>query len=376
MCRVLVIEDEKNLRDNILEILTIEGFEGFGAENGSIGVQLIQDVTPDLILCDIMMPELDGYGVLATVRANPETALLPFIFLTAKGMLDDVREGMNLGADDYLVKPLERADLLKAIATRLTKQSAIFKLQQQISDLEQSILLKDEFLNSASEQLKGPLTTISMAVQMLQKAPTKEKLQYYTTLLQGECNREIKLINQLLELQRLATNSRPGRPELIDIQRRLPIMIAPYRQRAQANDQLLQIILPPYLSSLTIDPYDLEQILGELLDNACKYTPLKGKIVLEVSRSPRPSLSNGQMGMATTVTVSNEAEIPANEIPNLFDRFYRGSVSPALARSSGPHPSGSGLGLTLVKNLVDRLDGTVQVISESGWTYCIVQLPI
>ncbi|MGB3207941.1 MAG: EAL domain-containing protein [Crinalium sp.] len=125
MIKILVIEDEEPLRENILALLEADGFDVFGSENGTLGVQLAQEILPDLILCDVMMPELDGYGVLAHLRENPILAAVPFIFLTAKATKADLRQGMELGADDYLTKPFTRVELLRAIATRLKKQASI-----------------------------------------------------------------------------------------------------------------------------------------------------------------------------------------------------------------------------------------------------------
>jgi DNA-binding NarL/FixJ family response regulator len=122
MKKILVIEDEPEMRRNLLTILKMEKFHVFGAENGRAGVETAKRERPDLILCDVMMPEMDGYGVLESLRADPATVSVPFIFLTAKGEKADVRSGMNLGADDYLTKPVAKGDLLKAIASRFKRQ--------------------------------------------------------------------------------------------------------------------------------------------------------------------------------------------------------------------------------------------------------------
>jgi diguanylate cyclase (GGDEF)-like protein len=127
MKKILVIEDEELVRNNILEILDTVDFRVIGACNGGEGVQLAEDHLPDLILCDVMMPELDGYGVLAALRNNPVTATIPFIFLTAKGDKTDIRQGMNLGADDYLTKPFRRKELLGAIEARLIKHDTLYQ---------------------------------------------------------------------------------------------------------------------------------------------------------------------------------------------------------------------------------------------------------
>src|SRR5262245_12705019 len=119
--KVLVIEDEPEMRRNLLTILRLEKFRVVAAENGRVGIDLAKKEKPSIVLCDVMMPELDGHGVLQNLRSDPEMASIPFIFLTARGESSDVRSGMNLGADDYLTKPVAKADLLAAITSRLAR---------------------------------------------------------------------------------------------------------------------------------------------------------------------------------------------------------------------------------------------------------------
>jgi CRP-like cAMP-binding protein len=121
MKKILLIEDNSDVRENTSEILILAQYNVVTAPNGKIGVELAQKENPDLIICDIMMPELDGYGVLHILSKKPETARIPFIFLTAKTEKSDIRKGMTLGADDYLTKPFDDTDLLNAIETRLRK---------------------------------------------------------------------------------------------------------------------------------------------------------------------------------------------------------------------------------------------------------------
>lgn len=125
MKKILVIEDEAQTRDIFLECLKAKGFEAIGAENGRVGVRRGQEQLPDLVICDIKMPELDGYGVLTTLRQDPVTAIIPFIFLTARSTKAELRQGMELGADDYLTKPSTAEELLGAIAARLEKQATL-----------------------------------------------------------------------------------------------------------------------------------------------------------------------------------------------------------------------------------------------------------
>src|ERR1039457_4934210 len=121
MKKILVIEDDPAMRANLRDILEMENFSPLLASNGREGIAVAKRELPDLILCDVQMPKQDGHEVLETLRADAVTARIPFIFLTAKGERADVRTGMNLGADDYLVKPVRVVDLLEAIAARLER---------------------------------------------------------------------------------------------------------------------------------------------------------------------------------------------------------------------------------------------------------------
>lgn len=119
MKKILIIEDEPVMRANMADVLELEGFQPITAANGREGVAVAKRERPDLILCDVLMPELDGHGVLMALREEPPTARIPFVFLTAKGERGDVRAGMDLGADDYLIKPVPLDELLGAIHARL-----------------------------------------------------------------------------------------------------------------------------------------------------------------------------------------------------------------------------------------------------------------
>ncbi|QEC45724.1 response regulator [Pseudobacter ginsenosidimutans] len=145
MKTILVIDDNTDIRENTAEILTLAGYQTYTAENGKRGVEIAGREKPDLIVCDIMMPELDGYGVLHLLKNRPETEHIPFIFLTAKTERGDFRKGMELGADDYITKPFDDIELLKAIEIRLKKLNII---QAQYAQGEQGA-------NELLKELKG-----------------------------------------------------------------------------------------------------------------------------------------------------------------------------------------------------------------------------
>ncbi|MFM7573525.1 MAG: putative bifunctional diguanylate cyclase/phosphodiesterase [Snowella sp.] len=156
MTTILIIEDEAAIRELISELLILEGFDVAEAVNGREGIAIAQSVLPDLIICDVMMPEIDGHGVLQALQKNPQTVTIPFIFLTAKGTRQDVRYAMNLGADDYLIKPFANDELLEVIQIRLKKKEIIN--QQYIEKLEEnkekiSHLLYHDLLTNLPNQL-------------------------------------------------------------------------------------------------------------------------------------------------------------------------------------------------------------------------------
>jgi CRP/FNR family transcriptional regulator, polysaccharide utilization system transcription regulator len=161
MKKIVLIEDNAEVRENTSDILGMAGYDVYTAENGKQGVDVIKTVYPDLVVCDIMMPELDGYGVLHIMNKDPKTSVIPFIFLTAKAEKTDLRKGMNLGADDYLTKPFEETELLDAIESRLKRND----------------LLKQEF----SKDAKGLNDFLKEARKMedLKKLSEKHNIRQY-----------------------------------------------------------------------------------------------------------------------------------------------------------------------------------------------------
>ncbi len=151
MKQLLLIEDNKEIRENTAEILELAGYQVNTAENGKIGVELAIQKKPDLIICDIMMPVLDGYGVLHLLNRNSELTGIPFIFLTAKAERSDFRKGMEMGADDYITKPFSDIDLLNAVESRIKKTELLAKnynsdvdgMQQMIADLKGPVSMEE-----------------------------------------------------------------------------------------------------------------------------------------------------------------------------------------------------------------------------------------
>src|SRR5687768_15662480 len=153
MKTILIIEDNSDVRENTAEILELANYRVLQAENGKVGVEIAQKMKPDLIICDIMMPVLDGYGVIHLLNKNAETASIPFIFLTAKSERMDFRKGMEMGADDYISKPFDDLELLRAIEIRLKKME-IISAQYEAGEKGANELMKD--LNGSGVILLNP----------------------------------------------------------------------------------------------------------------------------------------------------------------------------------------------------------------------------
>ncbi len=203
MGTILVIEDEDAIRSNILEMLEDEGFEALGAENGLMGVLWSQDNIPDLVICDVMMPELDGHGVLMALRSNPATELVPFVFLSAKAAKSDLRQGMNLGADDYMTKPFTKRELLDTVQAQLKKHASLAAHIQGMkgAGFPMDSLLQlplgntpGEILWSFFRQLRGSVVRIKTALHMLDADQGGDNTLVYLDILQQESMAEPKLL--------------------------------------------------------------------------------------------------------------------------------------------------------------------------------------
>ncbi|TVP64241.1 MAG: hybrid sensor histidine kinase/response regulator [Nodularia sp. (in: Bacteria)] len=229
--------------------------------------------------------------------------------------------------------------------------------EQLVAQLAEINKLKNEFLSLLSHELRSPLSNMKVMIQMLQMSITPEESQRYLEMLEIECDREMELINDLLDLQRLETQACLFiTPDVLLLEQWIPWVISPFQVRVQEHQQTLQLNLPSNLPSLFSDATSLERILAELLNNACKYTPAGGEIILSIDHN------SSKIPPSTIFTVRNSVEIPPAELPRIFDKFYR------LPNADIWNHGGTGLGLSIVQKLVEQLQGIIQVESSEGWT--------
>lgn len=252
-----------------------------------------------------------------------------------------------------------------AIALR---QSRLYQLSQaQVQELERLSQIKDDFLSSISHELRSPMATMRMAIQMLEiilqpvivetELATADR---YLQILKDECQRETNLIDDLLDMARLEAGAAPLNVISINLRLWLPIITDPFMERTRNQQQQLILDIAAEIPDLKTDPSYLERALSELLHNACKYTPIGETITLTV----------GLQEAVFHISIKNSGvEIPTSEHDRIFDKFYR------IANSDRRKQGGTGLGLALVKKQIERLHGTINVTSEAGWTMFTIQLP-
>lgn len=238
--------------------------------------------------------------------------------------------------------------------------------------------LKVDFLSTTSHELRTPLTNIKMAIHMLQLVLNQQGMSqqrtssggqpvaHYLEILEQQCEQELRLINDLLELRSLDADPVPLQVSIINLPNWLPTILQEFADRAQSRQQQFEIQVPSDLPSLSTEAPSLARILAELVTNACKHTPI-GQSIKIIAQSIEP---NQQAPPCLQISVCNSgAEIPDESVSHIFDPFYR------IPSHDPWRQGGTGLGLALVKKLVHRLHGRIKVTSNPEWTSFAVQLP-
>ncbi len=368
MTKILVIEDETILREEVVAWLTLEEYTVISAEDGVAGVEAALHHQPDLIVCDIMMPRLDGYGVLFEVHSHQTTAQIPFIFVTARAAYEDMRKGMDLGADDYLTKPFTRLDLLQAIQTRLTKkavqeqaqQRAVEQLQQALTQTTQSRLLNAKLVAMFSHDFANSLTSILLANSLLRDYSDRMDEQRRLTH-RNRIEASARLLLQMLDDLVVVARMESGVLELEPA----PLNITNFFERIVADFQSIygdrhQILLESHFTAtLMIDTRLLRQIATNLISDAITHSPPKGEIHVRLASHAD----------ACVITVHDQGVgMPKIEQLHLFAAVKHNSDLDDIANT--------GLGLAIVKQSIALHGGSVAIESQpdAGTTVTVTLL--
>lgn len=359
MATILVIEDEEGIRDNILDMLEAEDFEAFGAPDGRIGIQLAKEKKPDLIICDIMMPKLDGYGVLKHLRQDPNTATIPFIFLTAKSEKGDLRQGMALGADDYLTKPCQPEELLGAIATRLEKQAAINRQTE-----EKLEILRTNIAQSLPHELRTPLNSILGFSELMMnegvvfEASEIREMAVYINESGKRLHRQIQNYLLYAQLELIASDPKQIKAlQSFQVHFANVVISEPIIQQAKKAGRQADLQLDLEETSVAMAATRLTKVVEELLDNAFKFSAAGTPVQIRLKPHKNGvmlSISDRGRGMST----EQIAEVGA------YMQFQRKVYE----------QQGSGLGLAIAKRLVHLHGGELTIKSNPKVPSTTVQI--
>jgi len=357
--KILVVEDDSALLEGLRDILTLEGYQVTTATNGVEGLAVLERGLPDLILSDIMMPKLDGYQFYAQVRARPEWISLPFIFLTAKGEKTDVRRGKQLGADDYLTKPFEEADLLIAIRSKLDRRAQLDAVHdQEMANLKRTIL------TTLNHEFRTPLTYITAYTEVMRQSDSDLQSEEFKNFMRGiqvGSQRLRQLVEDFILLVELQTGeaqqSYERRREIItDLPTLLQKVLQDYAPRAASRKVELVADIPDNLPAILADREYLSSAVSRLVDNAIKFSKKRageeGQVILSAWSAPG--------GGSIVIRVKDEGiGIRAEELTKLFDMFHQ--IDRAKMEQQG-----SGSGLAIMRGIVMMHGGTLNVASEYG----------
>lgn len=348
MTKILVVEDDKDVRQNICDLLEAEKYHVVTANNGLEALEVLQDYFPDLIICDVMMPEMNGHELLEKIATIVNYASIPFVFLTAKADPNDHRNSMNLGADDYLTKPFTREQLLSVIKARLKKSAIVEeKYAVQIDDLRSNIAV------SLPHELRTPLTGImGFSEYLLDNIDTtdKDELKEYLTYIYNSGKRLNRLVENYISFNELQLKRLNPVASLSPITKQLQILeytvqIAQNVAFEHERHDDLDFDLDDCL--INVAEKDFEKICTELIDNAFRFSKSGQKVHVSAKEL------NGNIKFKI-----RDHGIGINQI-----QLQRLGGFVQVDRSKNEQ-QGSGLGLTIARQLVELLGGTFEIESK------------
>ncbi|MGD1993857.1 MAG: response regulator [Anaerolineae bacterium] len=359
--RILVVEDNEPLLRAIQATLEAESYIVFTAADGEEALRVLEKAHPDLMVADIMMPNMDGYRLYEEIRARPEYVSIPFIFLTARAEREDMLTGKALGAEDYLTKPFDPEELLVAVRARLDRARAIREAAE--SEMEE---LKRQIVNVMGHELRTPLTYVlgyaELALADL-SSPATDELRGFLLGIQRGAERLSDLVDDLLLLIRLDSGRAEAEFRMLarvqsDLRPLLKHTVRRYRERAAERGVRLQIEIGSDLPPVLMCEPLLADALGRLVDNAIKFSQDEGDQVTVTARAA---------GDWTEIAVSDQGVgLHPRHISHLFERFRQ-------FEREEREQQGTGLGLHVAHQLVELHGGeiTVESVPGEGSTFTI-----
>ncbi len=348
MARIVLIDDEPELRAVLAEIIADGGHETALAANGAEGLALLRREPPDLVVCDVNMPGLDGFGVLRAIRADPRLASLPFVFLTSEV---EVRAGMRSGADDYLMKPVSSADLLAAIDARLARAEATKRdADRRVDEMRRAVAVL------LPHELRTPLTIIIGSSRLLQEFHAdfgpKEIEEMASGIFKAAQRLHRMAENYILyvdlEMRRLS-GAAGGHGQPLSGASGAADVLAAAREAAAQSGRGADLELDVREVVVPIAAAYLKKVVSELSDNAFKFSPAGTAVRVSLAAAGAQRVLE-VVDRGKGMTADQVREVGA------FQQFDRGRFE----------QQGSGVGLTLVRGVAEASGGRLQIISRPG----------
>jgi len=351
---VLVVEDQPPLRVAIQRFLEADGYVVSTANDGAQGLLVMEEDTPDIIVADIMMPNMDGYEFYHAVRARSEWTSIPFIFLTARAQREDVIKGKELGVEDYLVKPVDPEELLVTMRARLARAQAVQENAEARLDE-----IKQQIVTVLGHEMRTPLTYIrgytELALEDIPALPPELLQEFLQSISQG-ADRLTRLADDFLTLVRLDTGQAEREfQQLAEVRRDMDVIVkrttGQYEPRAAAKGVTLECLVQPNLPSVQLCEPLFADALGRLIDNAIKFSSNEVK---------RVAVSAQEVQGWVEIAVADEGSgIPPGEISHLFERFRQ-------VDREKMEQQGVGLGLSIARGIIHLHGGEIMAKSTVG----------
>jgi two-component system, sensor histidine kinase and response regulator len=366
---ILAVDDHPANLNLLFDLLTDAGFDLLVAQSGESALSRAEKTRPDIILLDVMMPGLDGFETCRLLKANPLTQKIPVIFMTALSDTVDKVTGFELGAVDYITKPIQAEEVLARIRTHLTIQRLQNDISEKNKELEKFLAqekelnqLKTHFLSMASHEFRTPLTVIQLSSNLLKRyggRMSDEKRAEECAVIEKAIGRMSALLNDVLMIAKGESGKVELQREHCNIRELCQQVVETYTLLSDGT-HIVTIEFIGVFVPIAVDPKLLHHVFSNLLSNAIKYSPKGGAIVVHVEQTSECvvwQISDQGMG------------IPVDELPHLFEVFHRAKNATSI--------QGTGLGLSIVKQFVELHGGTITVSSvENQGTTFIVTLPV
>ncbi len=372
---VLIIDDDPQNLKLLSYTLSEAGYRVALANSGRVALESLQRRRPDLVLCDVVMPDLDGYEVCRQLKANPQFCDIPLIFLTSRTSTQDLLKGFQAGAVDYVTKPFSQAEVLARVQTHTalkqaqdtikTKNAELEQLNQHLTVLNQE---KNQFLTLAAHDLKNPLSTLMLRAEIAEESlinfqpAERDQIQDFLHKVRYDAQCMHAIVSNLLEINRIESGGVKIRPSRFDAVELVQDLAERYQPSALRKQLDLDLTLPETSLDIITDRLLVYQIADNLLSNAVKYSPPGGQIQVSLKQH------------ATTAELIIQDQGPGFSLEDksrMFQKFTRLSAQPTAGESS------TGLGLSIVKQLTKLLKAELRLETEPGQgSRFLVNLPL